>query len=498
MIFTEDAKKHEARLALLKAAKDLLIGCKVGELPSLIKNHEKSADLLDSTNHKGNIGNLVELALGLDTNSRQKPDFEHIGVEVKATPVEKASSGTWRAGERLVITNISYRPEDNQVEGRERSFEESHLASKLDCILLCVYLRPAKHTKEDRTEYEFNQVVLFSPPTEDMAIIRNDWEQIMSFVRNGRAEELSESMTKYLGACTKGSNSSVRKKQGYHPFTDAKPRAFCLKSSYMTQLFNSYIMEEKGSEWQLPESLGGDFETTAMERLAGYGGKMDAEICKMLGLEEKMMRAKNAHSIISLRMMGIKSNACEEFLKANIVMKTLRFEPSGRLKESISLPVSDFLAVYNEESFYDSSLDDYFESTRFLLSIWKKEDGGCRFIGAAFWAMPMSDIEGPLKNCWDDVKQKLEHGVRFEIVQTEKGSVIKNDLPKKSAPGSIAHVRPHSSLSYHEIDGVIYASGKASRSDAFELNDGNWMTKQSFWLNNSYMEDVVHNLGFRL
>ena len=40
-------------------------------------------------------------------------------------------------------------------------------------------------------------------PEEDMKIIRADYEKIISYIQDGRADELSEGMTTYLGACTK-------------------------------------------------------------------------------------------------------------------------------------------------------------------------------------------------------------------------------------------------------------------------------------------------------
>lgn len=36
------------------------------------------------------------------------------------------------------------------------------------------------------------------------------------------------------------------------------------------------------------------------------------------------------------RMLGIKGNHAEEFQKANIVIKVVSLEPSGKLKESLS------------------------------------------------------------------------------------------------------------------------------------------------------------------
>ena len=486
--------------ALEASVRELVLGETVREVASYAPDAEKVNKLLTSIKHKGNIGNIVEEALGLKVNSDPSPDFKELGVELKATPVEDGKKQEWKAGERLVITMISYLPKDNEIDGRNKRFEETHLSQKLARILLCVYKRPSNHKGLDRGDFPFCQVTMFTVPAEDMPTIRQDWEDIMSYVYQGRANELSESLTKYLGACTKGADGSSMKRQGYPPFSLAKPRAFCLKTSYMTYLQNNYIMADRDT-YVRSERIGGDFESVAIKRMSRFIGMADHEISKSFGYE---MSGKSNWANLSFRMLGIRSNRCEEFLKANIVVKTLRFEPSGVLKESISLPVSDFLSVFEEESFEDYALYEYFENTRFLLSIWRKEKVGdseiCRFVGAGFWGMNGNDIYGGLQDCWMRTKEKLTNGVRLTPIFSPDGKVrVSNDLPGMGDPGSIAHVRPHTNVSYHVIKGRVYANKyTAGPQNAFELPNGDWMTKQSFWLNHDYMAYVIRSLGIRI
>lgn len=482
------------------SVREMILGETVREVATYAPNAEKVTKLINSINNKGNIGSIVEEALGLKNNNEQSPDFKELGVELKATPVEDGKNQEWKAGERLVITMISYLPKDNEINGRQKRFEETHLAQKLAHILLCVYKRPVNHKEIDRGEFSFCKVTMFTVPAEDMPIIRQDWSLIMSYVFQGRANELSESLTKYLGACTKGANGSTLKRQGYPPFALAKPRAFCLKTSYMTYLQNNFIMKDRDT-YVRAEKIGGNFEDVVINRMSRFIGKTDEEISQILDCE---LLAKNSWSNLSFRMLGIKSNKCEEFLKANIVVKTLRFESNGRLKESISLPVSDFLSVMEEDTFEDSALYDYFEETRFLLSIWKKEKIGekevCRFIGAGFWGMNGKDLYGGLQDCWNITKEKLTNGVTLTPKSDESGRVtVANDLPGMGIPGSIAHVRPHTTYSYHVINGRVYSNNyKSGTQYAFELPNGDWMTKQSFWLNSSYMISVVQSLGIKI
>lgn len=79
--------------ALLQRA-DALVGATVGELAD-------SLGLVappDLRRHKGFVGQLVERALGAAAGSRSEPDFPHLGIELKTTPVNSAGAplqSTW-------------------------------------------------------------------------------------------------------------------------------------------------------------------------------------------------------------------------------------------------------------------------------------------------------------------------------------------------------------------------------------------------------------------
>ncbi|MER2000577.1 MAG: MutH/Sau3AI family endonuclease, partial [Lysinibacillus sp.] len=69
-------------------------------------------DLLNKINNphfKGGMGHLIEkYHFGYEINSDQEPDFPKAGLELKVTPYEIGKKGGYSAGERLVITMISY------------------------------------------------------------------------------------------------------------------------------------------------------------------------------------------------------------------------------------------------------------------------------------------------------------------------------------------------------------------------------------------------------
>lgn len=112
-------------------------------------------------------------------------------------------------------------------------------------MILLIYYLYQKELK-NRLDYKIGYVKLFSPPEQDVKIIEHDFYVITEKIKAGKAHELSESDTLYLGAAPKAATSQDRRKQ---PFSSelAKPRAFAFKSSYMTYVLNNYIIPGKAT-----------------------------------------------------------------------------------------------------------------------------------------------------------------------------------------------------------------------------------------------------------
>lgn len=85
---------------------------------------------------KGGLGQMVEeLFFKYDINSNREADFSEAKVELKCTPLIKSKSdNSFRIKERLVCTMIDY------FELVDTKFEDSHLLSKCQLMLLLFYL----------------------------------------------------------------------------------------------------------------------------------------------------------------------------------------------------------------------------------------------------------------------------------------------------------------------------------------------------------------------
>jgi hypothetical protein len=137
------------------------------------------------------------------------------------------------------------------------------------------------------------------------------------------------------------------------------------------------------------------------------------------------------------------------------------------------------------EEFEDSTLHDYFDETRLFFFVWKRDGDVYRVKGCLLWHMPYEDLNITVRKEWEQYKRLFQYGVQFTKYIDEKGKVyFLNNLPNKSDT-EIIHVRPHATkAAYRFSNGEEY--GNVDR-DANVLPNGEYMTTQSFWINNTYI-----------
>lgn len=408
---------------------------------------------------KGGLGEIIEERyFHYPANNDARPDFDKAGVELKVTPYKQNKNGSFSAKERLILTMTDYFKVVNE------EFEDSHMWQKARLILLVYYLYQKEI--ENRLDYKIGYVNLFTPPEEDIKIIKQDFEVIKQKIKDGKAHELSEEDTLYLGAAPKAATSKNRRKQ---PYSDelAKPRAFSFKTSYMTYILNHYIIPGKNTyESIIKEKTEESFEDYVIHKIEQYRDNTVHELCDKFQIPYKDKKPKNLEAMLTYRMLGIKGNHAEEFEKANIVIKTIRINKNNRIKENMSFPIFKFKELIEEE-WDDSTFGNYLRETKFLFVVYKYDDNDeLRLKGCQFWNIPYDDLEKEVKVVWEKTKQLIKNGLKIEVKNGKNCS----NLPKISE-NRVCHVRPH---------------GRNAQ-DTYELPDGRRLTKQCFWLNNSYI-----------
>lgn len=428
---------------------------------------------------KGGLGNLLEeVFFGYKANSNQEADFVEAGVELKVTPYEVTKKGELRAGERLVLTMINY---DGPV---EVDFYQSHAWDKMRLILLIYYWRNKQ--LNSNLLYKIGYVKMFTPPEADLEIIKRDYAFIIRTIQEGRAHELSEGDTMYLGACTKGATAEKSTvPQYYGDKIPARKRAFCFKNSYMTYVLNHYIVGKEGGNAILKNAevlKEKSFEEILESIVNQYIGISDKELCEKFGREYNNNKAQ--WNDLVCKILGIRDEHADEFEKANIKVKTIRIEENNTMRESMSFPPFKFMDLVEEE--YDSStLHDYFDETRLFFVVWKQDGDVYRIRGCQLWNMSHYDLDVTVRSEWEQYKHVIQYGIQFVKCVDANGKIsFKNNLPNKSET-EIIHVRPHATkAAYRFNNGEEY--GNVER-DANMLPNGEYMTTQSFWINNSYI-----------
>lgn len=422
---------------------------------------------------KGNFGQILEkFYFGYEPNSDAEPDFKEAGIELKSSPLKTLRNGEFRSKERLVLNIINY------LEVHKEDFENSSFWKKNAHLLLVFYL----HDKDlDLLDYLIKLVDGWKYPNEDLKIIKHDWETINQKIKDGKAHELSEGDTFYLGACTKG--STALKSYRDQPFNDekAKQRAYSLKQGYVNHIIANIAQEETavyGKIIEQPEILDlvQSIEEVVISKFQPFYGNSAEQIEQELGLELNQ-KAKSYFANLTNAILGLElGQKIEEFEKADIQVKTIRLKENNLPKEDISFPTFDYQELI-ETDWEDSDFKNILES-KFFFVFYQFEGENLILRKVKFWNMSHSDIL-EAKSVWDKMKTTVSKG---EIVKevTDKG-VRKTYFPKKTE-NRISHVRPHARNADDTYDLPI----------ADKLTGLTEFTKHCFWLNAIYVKDEIY------
>lgn len=452
---TKEEVLHKASEILEKSISEFIPDEDIEEISTHLSSY--------GSRRKGYLGDLVEKYLfGQEPNSFSEADLMPIGAELKTTPVKKAKAG-YRSKERLVFSMIDYKKIIDE------KWDSCSFLSKNKLLMLMFYLYEQGVSILD---YKFKFVhlldLLADIPAQDIQQIRKDWEYIVAKIRKGEAHLLSEGDTYYLGACTKAKNSRVLRDQSLSAI-QAKPRAFSLKQTYLNFIIRNYVIRQVDTEsvsiYQ-GEASDRTIEEIVNDKFRPYIGMTGGEIAEMLNLH--FNTPKNFKRLLANNILtGGGGNKIEELEKANITLKAITLEHTGKLKESISFPAFDYKDLITQ-TWYDEKtemMSDFYaqlETQRFLFVIFHKIRGSKEIVlrNVKFWNFPMKDI-GEAEKVFDKTVNCIKSG-KYE------------DLPKIS-DSAVAHVRPHG----------------ADGDDKIETPQGTFETKKSFWLNAKYIEKAL-------
>ena len=328
-----------------------------------------SEHMLDNTTNlkrnKGILGQVVERGFyKYPINTNPRADFDNIGVELKVTAYKKNKKGERSAKERVSLSKIDF----NKIVDEE--YEYSKLIYKNRKILFIWYFY---EKGKDIGDFLITDYQLYDMG-QDEETFKNDFYIIKQKVKDGRAHELSEGDTSYLGACTKARTSKDRTTQPYSDIP-AKPRAYSLKNSYMSGILNSI-----GTTITFDTNEFKTVEEYVLSKLRPYIGKSQLEILKEITGDTYTEKIpKNLNKMITDKIIG-KDDELEEkhdlFKKTSHIIKNSPITPKGTYRERMSfrnLTLSEF-----EETWEDSYWKLFFDETTILNILWKEPKTGSK------------------------------------------------------------------------------------------------------------------------
>jgi DNA mismatch repair protein MutH len=420
-----------------------ITGKSLSDVVQLPKNFENVKD-------RGKLGTLVErFYFRHNPPNDHNPDFPEAGIELKVTGVIGNKAEKYVAKERLVLTMIDY----GQIVSE--TWEDNAFRNKCKRMLIMFYLY-SKTVPVEKRKFVLKPL-LYEIPPEDLHVIRDDWEKIRGKILAGKAHELSEGDTYYLGACRKGAGGE-REKLRKQPFSSvgAPARAFSFKQGYLTRL----ISESQG-EGSIRAGKHITIEQATQEKFKPYIGKTLEEISSRLSHFKREKNHKNFHREIAERILSGGGSSVREIDSAGIEMKTVRLKHNSKPRESMSFPGFSFMDIL-DENWEDSKFFEKVEK-RFLFIVFKEDINGIEKLAkVGYWNMPYVDrLEA--KRVWQETKKRV--------------AINAHDLPGMTE-SRVAHVRPKAK------DG----------NDKAITPQGDMRTKQCFWLNSSYIAQVVFEI----
>lgn len=175
---------------------------------------------------KGFVGTLLEHALGADAAAGDGPDFAALGIELKSLPVRGG-----RPAESTFVCSI------RMATAADETWSTSRLRRRLGRVLF-VPVDAARVAS--LPERRIAAAVLWSPSSDEEALLRGDWEDLMGAIGSGRGGTLTAREGRVLQVRPKAATSRVRTlAAGADGLERTLPLGFYLRAAFTSGILGS-------------------------------------------------------------------------------------------------------------------------------------------------------------------------------------------------------------------------------------------------------------------
>ena len=177
--------------------------------------------------YKGWVGALLETALGADAGNRSEPDFIGLGIEMKTLPLNLLGLPK----ESTYVCSVSMQ------QSGELRWQESWLRRKLSHVL---WVPVEAVNTIPLAERYIGQPWLWQPSSEQEALLRRDWEELMDRIILGNQSDITAKEGEYLQIRPKAAHSKSltrdNNQSGKNKLT--LPRGFYLRPSFTDSIIS--------------------------------------------------------------------------------------------------------------------------------------------------------------------------------------------------------------------------------------------------------------------
>jgi|TARA_R110002126_G_scaffold291802_1_gene459187 DNA mismatch repair protein MutH len=149
---------------------------------------------MNPVHRKGWLGVLVEKALGTTAGTEAKPDFHHLGIELKTLPLNARGKPV----ESTFVTSI------NLLTIHHEHWETSQCYSKLKHVL---WLPIEGDERIAFAHRRIGRAFLWSATQKDACILERDWTELSFMLGSGQMADVDARMGVYLQVRPKAANS---------------------------------------------------------------------------------------------------------------------------------------------------------------------------------------------------------------------------------------------------------------------------------------------------
>ena len=202
-----------------------------------------------------------------------------------------------------------------------------------------------------------------------------------------------------------------------------------------------------------------------VEKFQKFYGKSVKEISENLGVQISASPKAVSYQLCRA-ILGVKERKIAEFEKADLMLKTIRLEHNGNLKEAMSFSQVRYKDIVNEEDWTESAWYEIL-THRFFFVVFRKKKNGCHDEAVLekvfFWAIPFADLE-KAKAFWMHTRNKVRIGDYNNFI--------------KSSDRKVCHIRPKAKNSKEMVD----------------TPQGGKTKKLCYWLNRDYVLNIVNGI----